>query len=460
MRLHVNVCILCIVIKKASADTGMAIGSRSKVCDMAALSGGCQTPRWQSLLEVVCQHCFDSSCYVRNTLLKTVVNIWNSFTEEQGGDVAKAECVDGITAVAIVLLHQMFDFRETQLSIISRLESHPAAQDMTPFPFSRDFLRVYANFFPTRLLSEDCDEGDSMSAKPSDRKTSVLPLFADLNDAQCPVTLSDLQFVRRCRARNAKSTFGISPKEATASGVKWVCPKGNKTQMGTGGKYDTEKIRHCATGHGSWGARLEAQLKCVAVVVGDLLQIQRGSTVLDWGSGCGWTLTWLHTFYGANGYGIDASNKMQKWSQQYSSGQYCQWGDTELSWVPEAAFDHVVSYWSLYHLPSARVQCLVASQLLLKLKPGGRAWFGGNNPSPVLNINHREFSRGDWNRCLARLVKARKGIAFEAHFVMDGLLFRSFKPIDKHPYKPSEEELRGDYLFLDPTYSALITRLA
>merc|ERR1712203_319651 len=82
-------------------------------------------------------------------------------------------------------------------------------------------------------------------------------------------------------------------------------------------------------------------------------------------------------------------------------------------------------------------------------RPGGRAWFGGNDPSLAADIAFQAFSQKDWTRCLGSLAR-RRGLALEVEFMMDGDLFRS---------NLFTEEVAGDYLYLKPTYSVLVTRL-
>merc|ERR1712216_772973 len=91
------------------------------------------------------------------------------------------------------------------------------------------------------------------------------------------------------------------------------------------------------------------------------------------------------------------------------------------------SMDFVVSYWALYHLPSPDAQCALASELVSKLRVGGKAWFGGNMPSMALNIEFTPMTRALWEDCFRTLYsKAWRSRNFSADIEMieDLTLFR------------------------------------
>ncbi|CAE8677279.1 unnamed protein product, partial [Polarella glacialis] len=103
----------------------------------------------------------------------------------------------------------------------------------------------------------------------------------------------------------------------------------------------------------------------------------------------------------------------------------------------------------LYH-SNTTSQCNLIRQLVRKLRPGGRAWFGGNYPSSSTNIQQTPFRRRDWLRCLISQAMVG-GIPVDLEFVPDAALFRdSMNTVGT---------IEGDYLYFGPTFSVIVRRL-
>ncbi|CAE7244851.1 unnamed protein product [Symbiodinium natans] len=236
---------------------------------------------------------------------------------------------------------------------------------MHPFPFASQFLVLYQTFTPTTLLP-DCWRGeeyaenfrvgcgradgwgmpaacDQQGAGKPRSSTALLPAGTNFQSVRCSTATSDGSLALRCRSRAYDSLVLAESRQTEQEVLQWECPASPTT--GSRNKYSLHPARSCANGLGTWGARIQTHLKCVTVQVAELLQLRPGESVLDWGSGCGWSLTWLSTLYGINGYGIEATSQNFAWATRFSRGNYCLYGGIDLGWIPDESFDAVTSYW-------------------------------------------------------------------------------------------------------------------
>mmetsp|Transcript_121771 Transcript_121771/g.315965 ORF Transcript_121771/g.315965 Transcript_121771/m.315965 type:complete len:499 (-) Transcript_121771:33-1529(-) len=470
-------------------------------CDPGLLQGPCDSRDWKAFLEQTCHYC-RKSCLRRYSLLDWAWQSWESaaYLHSQNPRGMRSACLQGHLAAALVLVQLLgrdfLDLPDTQSTLQGladpfrrrRLPNGTAfgGLSLTPFPLDFRLWPVLRRLSPALGATSCWGEGGAAEASGLSSPSSsiqewalpavllprlrvpqplLLPLDPEADPAPwCPVHMTQKHLSRKCQQRMRSRFLAQTGNTAVGSDARlllgsalaglrqvqpplpeWRCPP-NGTSFSS--KY-TMAGRGCADGYGMWGKPLEEHLRCIITVVGEALQVKPGNTVLDWGSGCGWMLSWLHLLYGAIGYGIDGTANAHAFSLRHSAGRFCLWSDPNLDWVPDAAFDHVIAYWALYHVRPASRLCGMAAQLVSKLRPGGRAWFGGNDPSLAANIGFQAFSQKDWTRCLGSLAR-RKGLALEVEFAMDGDLFRS---------SLYTEEVPGDYLYLKPTYSVFVTRL-
>ncbi|CAK8986740.1 unnamed protein product [Durusdinium trenchii] len=431
------------------------------------LSPTCERPRVRAFWELCCSVCVDSACSLSQTLIQMAQEVWH---ELLGGP-----CESAFLAAAVVLLQSStLAFGDGGLPFLkSYLKSELTWSDtfgagqlpqLHPFPFAAEFLVLYQNFVPLSMVPS-CEQTDSVelfrvACSSADGYTkglwqpncsqdlhwdrAILLPQAELKKASCFTEADDQTLALRCRSRRFDSLL-LAQKEQARKAFEWRCPS---QSSGSRNKYSEQSFRNCAAGFGSWGRRIESHLKCVAVQVAETLQLRPEESVLDWGSGCGWALTWMSALYGIRGYGIEATSQNIAWARRFSSGQYCLYGGLDLGWVSDESFDAVISYWVLYH-HNATSQCHVVRQLVRKLRPGGRAWFGGNIPSQAINILSEPFRRRDWMRCL--LPARVGGVPVSLDFLPDATLFRnSLNHLGQEA---------GDYLHFHPTYSVVIRRM-
>jgi hypothetical protein len=393
-----------------------------------------------------------------------------SFIHATNGDTNCKCLVDGCT-----------EFSDDRWGLVT-YRRHNEGPSLEPFPFWVEHADLYEHFVPITSDPPCIGELGSdarMPIRSSSGKQqwavwyadiplyapltrpALLPREVDLAQVDCPFVASDATLQSKCRSRAQQVRFGADHDLGDVIPLKWHCPE-NGTAGAGGDKYEKQVWRSCSSGHGTWGKQIAGRLKCIAIVVAELLQLRPGQRVLDWGSGCGWTLTWLRNLYGVEGYGIDAASANFHWSKQHSAGEFCLWSSFDLTWVPDAGFDAVIAYWALYHHMEP-AQCHLARQLIAKLKPGGRAWFGGNSPSTAVGISVvSRMTKHAWRRCLrAAAGDSKHGRGREVHLVLDLEFFLDVQLFTASGVQRAETyERPGDYLFWPPVYSVVVRKLA
>ncbi|CAE7541247.1 unnamed protein product [Symbiodinium natans] len=163
--------------------------------------------------------------------------------------------------------------------------------------------------------------------------------------------------------------------------------EGSEDEGNIGNMIDMKKYRirasdgGCQSQRGTWSADVQDALKCVLVVIAERFSFRPGELLLEWGSGCGFAMSWAKAYYDVDSLGVDIM-PAAAWAAKYSLGLSCVADGRKLQWIPNGLFDHVFSYGALRHL-SFEEQCEVAHQLVRKLRIGGRAFIGWNRANLV-----------------------------------------------------------------------------
>lgn len=263
------------------------------------------------------------------------------------------------------------------------------------------------------------------------------------------MVFTDDQLVRRCRSWSR----GTPPPDRRPLLQALECPDpayiSVEEELGKRiAKYSERALSlQCQSSHGMWHDAMSEIHKCILISVAHLLGFQPGGLLLDWGSGCGHSMTWAKMLFDVDGLGVDIMAPAVEWAQVHSLGKFCTMDGRYLGWIPEDTFDYVFSYASLYHM-SREDQCATGVQLVQKLRIGGKAFFGWNQ-YPVMN-------NWEWVACFqggregANMDARSLGIEVEIRAVEDGFLF-----------PPDARGLEGKHTFLYqyPAYSIFITRL-
>ena len=209
-------------------------------------------------------------------------------------------------------------------------------------------------------------------------------------------------------------------------------PRKKPTTVGQ--KYD-RRAHNCAS-NGIWNRVTQKDHHRILQHMADLGHVKDGSFVLDWGSGCGHSLEWLSKEHGTYGLGIDVSNKTIAYARANTTktNMHCVADGTRLEWLPSNAFDHVISFGSIYHVYNRTLFCHVIRQLVRVVKAKGTVYNGWTE--------NAEFKRVHVSKCLDDLPVSFQIIEEKT----------AFADVEKFPLKSQQE--------VPNTYSLVVTKKA
>ena len=140
---------------------------------------------------------------------------------------------------------------------------------------------------------------------------------------------------------------------------------------------------------------------CKAAGVGLLFDYAPGEVVFDWGFGCGHMLAWLQRLFGVRPAGHELSAAAARSAVRHTTNAetLCSGASgTNLSHIPDASIDHVVSNAAVCHLPPDMVCSLMLDHFLRMVKPGGTVWLGWYPPTGC--HQQKAMPAIEWDRCL------------------------------------------------------------
>jgi len=132
------------------------------------------------------------------------------------------------------------------------------------------------------------------------------------------------------------------------------------------------------------------------------LRLRRGETVFEAGCAAGAFVDSLARQYGVRVAGVDLAPNLvdiarRRVSRSAGRPEFCAASAANLSFVPDASYDHAVSFAVMMYISDTTVACTIAAELLRIVKPGGKIFIGQandpemgslrppNSPSQVLN---------------------------------------------------------------------------
>eukprot|EP00928_Gymnodinium_smaydae_P099956 TRINITY_DN9686_c0_g1_i2.p1 TRINITY_DN9686_c0_g1~~TRINITY_DN9686_c0_g1_i2.p1 ORF type:complete len:555 (+),score=110.54 TRINITY_DN9686_c0_g1_i2:41-1666(+) len=387
--------------------------------------------------------------------------------------------------------------------------------DLRPFPFWSQRRSLAEQFgFHSRFASAHlfgCTDGPGSSEAEALRGRFELRAGHDKPEVHCAARQSNFQLVVRCRDRRryasallaesggGRGAWSSSRTEAARLGISRLsgldaaaadngaaatsplsairCPDdAARAAFAAGRAVGKEASAHrkyllrssgpeqsglgCDDPAAEWRADLAPYHKCILVVIFERLRLPPGAKVLDWGTGCGHKLTWASQFYGVEGLGLDFVGDSIAWAREHSVGHYCEVDGRFLDWLPDDAFDAVISYAALMHL-EAQDQCDVVVDLVGKVAVGGRLWFGWNEPGihqnetelkALLENETRVATHEEWRECFERA-------AHRHPRWISGEINVAWETIEERFLFPDDLNAIAVYLYYPPAYSLFVTRV-
>jgi len=434
---------------------------------------------WLYFLKLVCEHCWTfSTCTKHYKLLAVVDYIWGLASS----GTTPIDCTRGALAAAII--RAQFEPTAPLPADLVAGVNFTADQPLVPWPLLPSQHTIYTNLMPASKTF--CDD-----AGGEDYAYRFFAPAASAAAVDCSVYRTDEQLVRSCQSRRSRGeTFidaqiwkgAITPEKGkelrTAVPPPWNfdpdlkerrerfrqlgCPRDIKFWRKPGAyqkkhdhekswersaldddlmKYEERALEHfCDNQSGAWGENYVNYHKCVLLVVAERMGFQPGQLMLDWGSGCGHTLSWAKMFYDVDGLGLEASPLLADWSTRFAAGTFCSVDGRSLEWVPDGLFDHVFTYAAFLHLDPEE-QCNTGVNLVRKLRIGGKAFFGWNRA--------HKFEPWGWYTCFQ--IAQDKGM----------LKVRDMEVIEEWSLYPADRDayLAGDvWIWQFPAYSVFVTR--
>eukprot|EP00929_Paragymnodinium_shiwhaense_P075356 TRINITY_DN38520_c0_g1_i1.p1 TRINITY_DN38520_c0_g1~~TRINITY_DN38520_c0_g1_i1.p1 ORF type:complete len:541 (+),score=100.75 TRINITY_DN38520_c0_g1_i1:65-1624(+) len=377
--------------------------------------------------------------------------------------------------------------------------SSPGGFDLSPFPFRSAERSLGSQLvFHKYFLAAHHLPCDDIRKTGQFRGKFVLRAAHDKPEYHCAVRTSDAQLLRRCRERrrNQKHTGSVTLAVDKRWGMNaiplplermgrlaippgsFVCPTEEEQaafalrrgfdeawtrRSDDALKKYTQRAagelgqpgRGCEEPASEWRVDLGIFHKCVLVVILERLDLRPGAMVLDWGAGCGHKLTWASQLYDVQGLGLDIVGDNVRWAEQHSIGKFCRLDGRFVEWLPDDYFDAVISYAALMHL-QPEDQCAVVTELVGKLRPGGKMWFGWNTPMinnmDVVKTKAEADREHFWSECFTKALQAdsrwRSGaVAVMWETELEANLF------------PDDYTRVETYLYWPPAYSLFVTRL-
>ena len=121
--------------------------------------------------------------------------------------------------------------------------------------------------------------------------------------------------------------------------------------------------------------------------------------MFDWGTGCGHALAWTERIFGVRTTGHELVAANAKEARRFTGVEkLCTSDGSDLSHLPDAYVDHVISNAAIIHLAERKQCALVVNDLLRILRPGGTMWLGWNAPDQSLFVSEKT-----WRKCLERV---------------------------------------------------------